>query len=218
MTFRIVFDLDGTLIDSAPHIHHAANQGLAAHGLDQITLDQARSFVGRGLPVFIERARAALELPEDMQAPLEASVLDFYEGAAHLNTPYPNVVAVLEKLAGRGDRLGICTNKPIGPTRTVLNHLGLSQMFGVILGGDSMEVRKPDPAPLVAAFDALGSAPQIYVGDSEVDAETAKRARVPFLLFTEGYRSVPVEDLPHAAPFSDFDALPGLIAKHAKKG
>ena len=208
---NIVFDLDGTLIDSAPDIHAAANKVLVAEGLPEITLPQARGYVGHGAPVFIQRMRADLGLGEDRQAPLLAAFLELYESAVHLTEPYPGVVAVLESLKVEGHRLGVCTNKPIGPTRAVLAHLGLAQFFDVVLGGDSLPVRKPDPAPLLAAFDALGEGRGVYVGDSEVDAETAERAGVPFFLFTQGYRKTPVEELYHTASFDDFAALPALL-------
>ena len=81
----------------------------------------------------------------------------------------------------------------------------------MVVGGDSLAARKPDPAPLHAALAALAPGPAIFVGDSEIDAETAERAGVLFLLFTEGYRKAPVADLPHAARFSDFAELPALV-------
>ena len=211
MTLKIVFDLDGTLIDSVPHIHHAANQGLATHGFGELTLEQARGFVGHGLGAFIAKARAALGIPEALQGSLESSVMDFYQQEAHLNEPYPAVPEVLQGLSEDGCRLGICTNKPIAATRTVLEHLQWDRFFAVILGGDSLPVRKPDPAPLLAAFDALGKGRPVYVGDSEVDAETADRAGVPFFLFTQGYRKTPVAELYHTASFDDFAALPALL-------
>lgn len=213
MTLKIVFDLDGTLIDSAPDIHAGANKVLAAEGLPQITLAQARSFVGHGAPAFFDRLRAELGLGEELQEPLLQAFLKIYETAVDLTRPYPHVLEVMEALTASGHRLGICTNKPIGPTRSVLAHLGLAQFFPVVFGGDSLPVRKPDPAPLRAAFEALGDGPCTYVGDSEVDAETAARAGVPFFLFTEGYRKTPVEQLYHTATFDNFADLPAMLEK-----
>lgn len=207
---RLVFDLDGTLIDSAPDLHAVANALLAAEGCAPITLAEARGFVGQGVSVFVERMRAARNLPQSAQAPLLAAFLARYEGAVGLTRPYPGVVAALERLAG-DHRLGICTNKPIAPTHAVLAHLGLDRYFESVFGGDSLAVRKPDPAPLVATLEGLGSGPALYIGDSEVDAETAAAAGVPFLLFTEGYRKGPVERMACAANFARFDVLPGLV-------
>ena len=87
----------------------------------------------------------------------------------------------------------------------------MDHYFDTMWGGDSLPVHKPDPAPLHAAFDVLGDGPQLYVGDSDVDAETGQRAGVPFLLFTEGYRKCAVEDLHHTVAFDDFADLPRLV-------
>ena len=95
----------------------------------------------------------------------------------------------------------------------LLRHLGLESRFAALLGGDSLAVRKPDPSPLHAAVTALGGGPALLVGDSEVDAETAERAGLPFVLFTRGYRHTPVDGIPHAAAFDDFAALPGIVAR-----
>jgi len=112
-----------------------------------------------------------------------------------------------------GHALGVCTNKPAEPARAVLAHLGLLDRFAVVVGGDSLPVTKPDPAPLRAALEALPPGAAVFVGDSEVDAETARAAGVPFLLFTEGYRKSPISALPHAAAFAHWGALPGLVAR-----
>jgi phosphoglycolate phosphatase len=212
----IVFDLDGTLIDSAPDIHVAANKVLAAEGLPQVSLAQATGFIGGGAPIFISRMMAALGLgeDEDTHARLLARFLDQYEEAVHLTRLYPGVEAALDALAAAGHRLAICTNKPETPARIVLRHMGLDHRFAAVLGGDSLPSRKPDPAPLMHILAQLGTGDALYVGDSEVDAETAHRAAIPFALFTEGYRKAPVEELPHAYRFAAFDALPGIVAAH----
>lgn len=211
MSARIVFDLDGTLIDSAPDITGVANALLAEAGRDPITLDQTRAFIGSGAPVFVERMRMARGLPEDMQAQLLEAFVARYDSAVSRTVCYPGVVAALQDLKAQGHRLGICTNKPERPAHAVLKHLALARFFDVVLGGDSLPQRKPDPAPLHAAFAALGPGQRLYVGDSEVDAETAQRADVPFMLFTEGYRKSPVDRIPHDMAFANFAALPGLV-------
>ena len=118
---------------------------------------------------------------------------------------------VLETLHQKGHRIGLCTNKPVAPTNDILDHFGLTNLFSVVIGGDSLAQRKPDPAPLLAAFEALGG-PGIYVGDSEVDAQTAERAGIPIALFTEGYRKTPVAELTHEWAFRDFADLSAIIA------
>ena len=212
MSARIVFDLDGTLIDSAPDIRAGANGILAEEGAEPLTPEEARSFIGSGAAVFVERMRRARGIPDSEQARLLATFIARYEGFVGLTTVYPGVPQALAALRAGGHRLGLCTNKPIRPTHAVLGHFGLDGFFGTVWGGDSLPQRKPDPAPLLAAFAALGDGSAVYVGDSEVDAETAERAGVPFLLFTEGYRRTAAADLRHSAMFDDFAALPGLVA------
>lgn len=208
---RIVFDLDGTLIDSAPDIAAAANATLAEVGAAPLSVDEARSFVGAGAVVFVERMARARSVPDP--EPLMPRFVHHYERAVSQTVIYPGVEAALAQLKAQGHRLGLCTNKPARPTQTVLAHLGWSDMFETVFTGDTLPQRKPDPAPLLAAFEALGDGPMIYVGDSEVDAETADRAGVPFLLYTPGYRKAPVEDLIHTEAFDNWTVVPGLVAK-----
>lgn len=214
---RIVFDLDGTLIDSAPDIRAGANALLAEEGHAPLSVAETRSFIGNGAAVFVQRMRAARGIAGDQHDRLLAEFTRRYETFVDLTHPYPGAVAALNALAQAGHILGICTNKPLRPTRAVLDRLDLTGFFATIWGGDSLTVHKPDPAPLHAAFQALGTgpasaAPMIYVGDSEVDAETAQRAGVPFVLFTEGYRKTPLDQVPHTHAFDDFAALPGIVA------
>ena len=206
---RIVFDLDGTLIDSVPDLHAVANSVLADEGAAPITLDDARSYIGDGTAVFVARMRHARGIPDAEQDRILAAYMDRYEGAVAHTTVYPGVRAALDAL-GRDHALGVCTNKPVRPLTRVLAHFHLARHFRAVVGGDTLPVHKPDPAPLLAAFDELGDGPRLYVGDSEVDATTADRAGVPFLLFTEGYRKGPAADMPHAAAFADWADLPRI--------
>ncbi|WIY26070.1 phosphoglycolate phosphatase [Parasedimentitalea psychrophila] len=208
---RIVFDLDGTLIDSAPDIHGIANKVLEQERCEGISLAQTHDFIGNGAAVFVSKMRAARGIGDSEQARLYTDFVARYDDAVTLTLPYSGVLAALDKLKASGHRLGICTNKPISPCRAVLAHLKMDHYFDTMWGGDSLAVHKPDPAPLHAAFAALGDGPQLYVGDSDVDAETGQRAGVPFLLYTEGYRKFPVEQMPHTVAFSDFAELPRLV-------
>lgn len=208
---RIVFDLDGTLINSAPEIQNIANLLLVERGRPTLSLTETISFIGNGPAVLIEKMCAARDLPKADQPALLDQFLTSYTQSSHLSVAYPHVPEVLQQLRDQGHLLGICTNKPHAPALVVLDHLGLLPFFDVVLGGDSLRTRKPDPAPLQAAFAGLGDGPMIYVGDSDVDAETAQRAAVPFLLFAEGYCKRPHAELPHHALFSDFTDLPGHI-------
>jgi len=208
----IVFDLDGTLIDSAPDICAAANKMLEDEGLEPLDLPTVTSFIGNGLPNLVGLVMQARGLDMTRLKALTANMLDHYSaGKGALTTLYPGVREVLETLRHNGHPLGLCTNKLIAPARENLAYFDLTELFSFVLGGDSLAERKPHPAPLLATFDALGGN-GIYVGDSEVDAETAQRAEIPFALYTEGYRKTPVALLPHTWSFSDFASLPGIVS------
>ncbi|MEM9969952.1 MAG: HAD-IA family hydrolase [Pseudomonadota bacterium] len=207
---RLVFDLDGTLIDSARDIQAMANATLATVGAAPLTMDETKSFIGKGIGVFTANMRAARGIPDTEHARLLADITARYNDAVTLTEPYPGVPETLAHLA-ETHRLGICTNKLLSPCLAVLKHLDLDHHFQSIWGGDNPLARKPDPAPLLATFAELGEGPRVYIGDSEVDADTAQRAGVPFILFTPGYRHTPVEDIPHDAHFDDFMTLPSLV-------
>lgn len=203
----IVFDLDGTLIDSAPDLHAALNKVLTDEGAAAVSLQQTRSFIGHGIPHLVHAARLASGIDPAREAAMTAAMFRHYMAApARLSRPYPGAIACLETLQARGHPLGLCTNKAIAPTRMILEALGLARFFPVVIGGDSVAQKKPDPAPLHAAFAPLGP-PLLYVGDSEVDSETARAAGIPFALHTEGYRKADVRELPLAFAFSDFAEL-----------
>ncbi|WJS85877.1 phosphoglycolate phosphatase [Paracoccus sp. TOH] len=218
----VVFDLDGTLIDSAPDIHACVNAVLRLHEVPPLTLDQVRGFIGGGVDLLWRRVVAATALPVEAHRDLVTSFMTRYHDATSLTRLYPHVADALGTLADRGYPLGLCTNKPLGPTRAVLDHFGIAQLFRVVIGGDSLPQKKPDPAPLRAAVAGLGAHPDapraLYVGDSEFDEECARNAGLPFLLFTRGYRKTPIEQLQHQASFDDFARLPLLVEEAAAVG
>lgn len=210
----IVLDLDGTLIDSAPDIHACVNAVLRQHRIAPLGLPRVRSFIGGGVELLWSRIMAACRIDPAHRPELIAAFMARYHNATALTRLFPGVTEALGRLADDGHPLGICTNKPMRPTRHVLQHFGLSQLFPVVIGGDTLPQRKPDPAPLRLAFDQLGG-PGLYVGDSEFDADCAAAMPAPFLLFTGGYRLKPVAELPHLAAFDRFEQLPTLVADAA---
>lgn len=215
MAATIMFDLDGTLVDSLPDLAAATNNMLRDAGVAPLSQDQIKQFVGNGLPKLVERVIEHCDLPMDQHGDLTRLTLAHYNAASSDKTVvYPSVLQALEHLRDMGCVLGVCTNKPEAPARHVLEAMGLAPHFDAVLGGDSLNTRKPDPAHLEASFAAVTPAgPQLFVGDSEVDAETAQRAQVPFLLFTEGYRKSPVANIPHTASYGRSSELPTLIAQ-----
>jgi phosphoglycolate phosphatase len=211
---NLVFDLDGTLIDSAPQIHAAANFVMGSKGLPPVSDVTIRGFIGNGVDVLVGRLMAHHVLDDStlLRSELVDRFIKIYEEAFDLTTLYPGVSTALSGLALAGHRLAICTNKPESPARAVLRHFRLEQYFPIILGGDTLPQRKPDPEPLWAVLRQMAPGKALFVGDSEVDAETAQAAGIPLALFTGGYRKQPVEALGAKLIFDAHAALPGLIA------
>lgn len=205
----VVFDLDGTLIHSAPSLHHAVAAMLADLGRPDVTLAQVTGFIGNGVAKLVERSLAATG--SDDASGRARALFDAHYAAAppELTTLYPGARAALETLRAAGVRIGLCTNKPQRPAEKALAELGLTPLFDAVVGGDAVAL-KPDPAPLRLCLSRLeadvGAA--LYVGDSETDAATAQAAAAPFALYTRGYRKTPVEALGAAFAFDDFAALP----------
>ncbi|WP_112323194.1 phosphoglycolate phosphatase [Oceanibium sediminis] len=210
---RIAFDLDGTLIHSAPGIRSAINAVLEELGAEALSLAQVTGFIGNGTLKLVERSLRASGLAAEGAA-LEAAHerLGAVYGAdpTRETTLFPGVRGALDSLKAQGHSLTICTNKPAGPARDILKHFAIDGYFDLVVGGDSLPTRKPEPEMLHKAL--CGGDTVAYVGDSDVDAETARRAEVRFGLFTEGYRHASVDALAPDFRFSDFAALPALVA------
>lgn len=210
----LVFDLDGTLVDSAPDLAAAVNIVLAERGLPALALAEVKRMVGDGTAALVERALAARGAPFD--APALARFLALYEGdAATLTRPYPGVPETLGLLCRRGCRLAVCTNKPEQASRLVLSGLGLDGFFAAVLGGDSAPVRKPHPGHVLAAVAALDARPEeaAMIGDNENDAAAARAAAIPVVLMRYGYARQPLEGLGAAALLDDFAALPAVLER-----
>jgi phosphoglycolate phosphatase len=211
----IVFDLDGTLVESAPAIRDVANELMAELDLPKLDLTETRQYVGNGAGRFLEcalEARSAY-VQDEFPERLSRFMAHYAKAPPEANKPMPGCEAAMRELAATGHRLAICTNKPMVPTRALINALGWNELISVVIAGDSLPERKPHPAPLLKAMAELKQPFTLYVGDSDVDAATAEAARVPFFLFTEGYRKLPVSELKHAAKFQSFEELPRLVTR-----
>ncbi len=206
----VVFDLNGTLIDSLPTITQTANSLLSENGLPDLSSQVVGSFVGLGEQVFLDRLIAATALEAGNRPALMERFIAIYKEVSQDTHLFAGVREALDQFAADGVPMGLCTNKPGGPTEVVLQTTDLARYFDVVAAGDTLPVRKPDPAPLHHAFEAIGAG--VYVGDSETDAKTAEAASVPFVLFTEGIRVSPLSDIPHDAAFDRFDLLPAVIS------
>ncbi|BBK31104.1 phosphoglycolate phosphatase [Stella humosa] len=218
----IIFDFDGTLVDSAADLRTALNRLLAEQGLEPRPLDAVRRMIGDGALKLVERGFAAAGRPVegDTLARHGKRFLEIYEPiSADSTETYPGVMATLEGLAAAGHKLGLCTNKPERATRLMLASLGLDRLLTSVVGGDSLPVKKPDPAPLLAAIAGLGLTPAqaLMVGDNEHDVATAKAAGVPVVAVSYGYARVPLAELHADAIIDDFADLPTAIARVAAR-
>ena len=140
-------------------------------------------------------------------------MMENYDRAHDLTKPYDHVIETLKSLRAAGYALGVCTNKPGAATETALANNGLAGIFSAIISGDSLPQRKPAKEPLLATIAALNSEGAIFVGDSEIDAETAQAAGVPFVLFQRGYLHVAEKDVEKIATFDDYRQLPQILAQ-----
>lgn len=215
---NIIFDLDGTLIDSAPDIQSVAAAVLHEFGKESLSLVETRQFIGEGASVFVSRMMAARGLDEATvsHAEIHQSFIAQYALAVDKAVFYPGVLAALSLLKVSGHRLGLCTNKPEVPALAVMRHMGLDTIFHAFIAGGMIDSRKPEPEMLWKTIEELGVGETLFVGDSEIDAETARRAGVRFALFSQGYRKKPVSELPHDWVFDNFDRLPAIVAEAGK--
>lgn len=216
----VAFDLDGTLVDSVGDLHALTVKLLAERGLPSVGIDTVRSFIGHGIPPLVEQSFAAVGAPlspDALSVAVERYKVLYAAAPADHSRPYPGVVGALTALRTRGMRLAVCTNKIEALSRAVVDAVGLGAFFDAIVGGDTLSVRKPDPAMLRHTAQLLGAPTErlVFVGDSETDAATAEAAGVPLMLYTRGYRKSPVESLTHAAAFDDFAELPALMSRLA---
>lgn len=214
----IFFDLDGTLVDSVPDLAEAARRMLTDLGEAPRSDAEIATFVGKGIPVMVERALTVGRAPVSQQRLQQAIALfmrhyDVTNGL--LTRPYPGVLETLPQLRARGLKMGCVTNKAeafIGP---LLEKLGLRAFMDCIVGGDTLAQKKPDPEPLWHACEVVGVPREraLMVGDSGNDALCARRAGIPVLLMTYGYNEgVPVDSVDCDGLLSSFIELPPLLA------
>ena len=204
----LVFDLDGTLIHSAPDLQLAANAALADIDRGPLDLPTIISFIGNGVEKLVERCLTATGGGDEaLHAQVLARFLEVYGDNVTTHTrPYAGVIPALEQFRAAGLRLGICTNKPTGPARDICTRLDLDRYFDAIVGAEPGQPKKPDPTSLFTCIAALGGTPDtaLYVGDSAIDYHTARAASVHVRLFSGGYLNAPLPDLDAADRFDDW--------------
>jgi phosphoglycolate phosphatase len=208
----IVYDLDGTLADTAEDLMATLNWLLGREGLAPLPVENAGSLVGAGVRVLIKRGFAASDRTVDPQE-LEVLFGDFLARYnAHIadrTQLYPGVETALAAFAREGWRQAVCTNKIESSAKLLMDRLGIAQRFAFICGQDTFGVSKPDPTPLIKTIAASGGAREraIMVGDSGADIKTARAAGLPVIAVDYGYTDVPVAELGPDRVISHFDEL-----------
>jgi phosphoglycolate phosphatase len=210
----IVFDLDGTLIDTAPDLIDTLNFILAQEGLPAVPYATARNMIGGGAKVLIERALAAEgRAADEIDRLYKAFIVHYAAHIADRSRPFPRVEVTLEGLTAAGHRLAVCTNKLEWLSVRLLQTFKVARHFAAICGQDTFGVQKPDPEIFRRTVLRAGGEPAraLMVGDSGTDIRTARAARVPVVAVDFGYTEVPIETLDPDRIISSFAELPAAI-------
>lgn len=213
----LIFDLDGTLVDSLPDLAEAINELMAANGLAPHAERAVASMVGKGVPVLVQKAFAAhgvIVAGEVLDAHVR-TYLGFYEPrATRLTRLFPHTADMVKQLAGNY-RLAVCTNKPTAVSREIVDSLGIGKEIAVVVGGDSGVTPKPAPDMLWLVAERLGLPKEdvLMVGDSANDVAAAKGAGVKVAVVRYGYTDIPADELNADFVMDDFRGLPAVLEK-----
>lgn len=211
-----VFDLDGTLVDSAPDLHLVLGEVMGEIGLGAPELPLIRAMVGDGARVLLARAltHAGRTLPPaELERLYDRFIERYTEEPCRGTTLFPDAVRVLEGLGEAGWKVGLCTNKPEAPTVRLIEILGIDHLFQAVVGGDTLAVRKPDAGHLTGTLERMGAGVvgAVMVGDSKNDLLVARAAAVPCILVSFGYTTVPAAELGADLVVDHFAELPAAL-------
>jgi phosphoglycolate phosphatase len=214
----LVFDLDGTLVDTAPDLIAAANHVLQAEGLATVAAEEVRDQISFGARAMIAKGlaiRRAARTTGEVDRLLVDFLAHYEANIARHSRPFPHVLDVLRAARDRGSRLAVCTNKREGLSRLLLGELGMLDLFDAVAGRDTFAVHKPHPEHLLGAIRLAGgdAAHAIMVGDSDTDISTARAANVPSIAVTFGYTDVPVTRLNPTAVIDHYRDFEGAMMR-----
>jgi len=193
---KILFDLDGTLVNTAADLHAATNHVLTSIGREQVSLTQVQDMTGYGALRLIETGLEATGGTDglDFDALRQKFLAYYTEHICVYSQPYPGCREMLDELATRRFQMAVCTNKPIKMANALLKELKIETYFGAVVGGDSLPYKKPDGRHLLATSNLLsGDGASVMVGDSEPDVLGAKSANIPIIAVDFGYSTTPIE-------------------------
>jgi phosphoglycolate phosphatase len=216
----VIYDLDGTLIDSAKDMQVAVSRVLADHGLPPVSEDDVRIFMGQGSKVTMNKAftKYGKSLDDEHLSAVTREFVRYYEADPVSNTTaFAGVADVVARFDRLGLRQGVCTNKFERPSRMILEHLRLMPPIADLAGADTFPVRKPDPRHILMLIERMGRSPDrsVMVGDSIHDVHAAHAAGLPAVLVSWGYTDIPASELGAEAVIERFDALPQALEQLA---
>ena len=214
----LLFDLDGTIIDSAPDVCASLNRALFSMGRPPITIEDTKMLVGFGAHSLCDRA---LSISGESGSEKEVNLLlskfldSYRKNPSEHTTIFPGAIDALNLFRDSGIQLGICTNKPESTCFPVLDALGLRQYFSSVVCGDTLKFRKPDPRHIFHTLNDMGAdlSDAAFIGDSEADIKAAKNANLPCVLVTFGYCHIPLDDLRANAVIDHFEELYEALSK-----
>jgi len=213
--FLLLFDLDGTLVDSLPDLTNALNEVLRERGHAALTRAEVKPMIGDGMPMLLQRGFAARGADAAEAKAAQPRFIEIYEASAtNLSQPYPGVPETLAALRARGYRTAVATNKPQHATAEVLHGMGLAELFDGFAGGDRFPVKKPDPGHLLRLVEALDGDPKraAMIGDSENDALSARAAAMKLILMRYGYARIDPAQLGADCLLDHFSQIPEALA------
>ncbi|HEX3882303.1 MAG TPA: phosphoglycolate phosphatase [Stellaceae bacterium] len=214
--FLLIFDLDGTLVDSVPDLTASLNEVLSERGHAPLTVAEVKPMIGDGVPMLVARGFAARGAGPDEAAAAMPRYTEIYEAnATNTSRPYQGVAETLAGLRLAGYRTAVCSNKPQRACEIMLRELGIAGLFDGVAGGDRFAVRKPHPGHLLGLIEALGgdAARTAMIGDSENDAASAHAAGLPLLLMGYGYARGDIEALGARRVLAKFADLPATLVE-----
>jgi phosphoglycolate phosphatase len=219
----LVFDLDGTLVDTAPDLAQTLNVVLTGNGFEPVHYDQARMMIGGGARFMLERALQSQDVTAasaDLDRMFDAFIEHYSANIADASRPFPGLGGALDRLADDGFIFAVCTNKLESLSLRLLDALDLTRRFKFVCGQDTFGVKKPDPQVLRLTIERAGGATSdaIMIGDSATDIDTARAAGIPVIAVDFGYTEIPVTKLNPSRVISHFDALPAAVADLRREG
>jgi phosphoglycolate phosphatase len=212
----LIFDLDGTLVDTAPDLLGALNAVLLAQGRRTVDIADLRHLVGHGARAMLGEAMGMTGAPADparLPALIDAFIAHYRAHIADSSRLFPGVAETLTALRDGGARLGVLTNKPQELTGPLLEKLDLARFFGAIHGAGRFDYVKPDPRVFHHVVEELGGGPALMIGDSKTDVATARAAGVKVILLSYGYTPKPARELGADVVLDDFSEIPGWVPK-----